>query len=196
MKRDPALKADRFITVAADLFYRKGFRAVGIDEIVKDSGMTKPTLYRKFGSKDNLGAACLTKLATEDRARFERIAQQHDDDPIAQIRAIVADAAKRIDDCAYRGWPMSNAEIEITDPEHPARVVCHQYKTWMQGHLDSLSRQAGFERPTEFAAGLLLLIEGAAASWHSLGATGPSAHLASTCEILIVAHQRRASFGC
>src|SRR5271155_253643 len=53
------LAADRIREAARDLFYRQGIRAVGVDEIVARAGVTKPSLYRSFASKDALAAACL-----------------------------------------------------------------------------------------------------------------------------------------
>ena len=48
----PAPKAaDKILDVARDLFYREGIRAIGVDEIVKRAGVTKPSLYRTFPSK-------------------------------------------------------------------------------------------------------------------------------------------------
>ncbi|TGP37358.1 TetR/AcrR family transcriptional regulator, partial [bacterium M00.F.Ca.ET.228.01.1.1] len=45
----PAPKAaDKILDVARDLFYREGIRAIGVDEIVRRAGVTKPTLYRTF----------------------------------------------------------------------------------------------------------------------------------------------------
>src|SRR3546814_19655877 len=51
--------ADRIRQSARDLFYRAGIRAVGVDEIVTRAGVTKPSLYRSFPSKDELAAAYL-----------------------------------------------------------------------------------------------------------------------------------------
>lgn len=42
------------LRVALDLFHAKGYDAVGIQEIVDKSGVTKPTLYYYFGSKKGL----------------------------------------------------------------------------------------------------------------------------------------------
>lgn len=39
---------------AKDLFYSKGYDAVGVQEIVECAGLTKPTLYYYFGSKSGL----------------------------------------------------------------------------------------------------------------------------------------------
>ena len=39
---------------AKDLFYAKGYDAVGVQEIVDRAGLTKPTIYYYFGSKSGL----------------------------------------------------------------------------------------------------------------------------------------------
>ena len=53
------LARDKVLRVAADLFYRKGIRAVGVEEIVKQAGVAKISLYRNFESKDDLVVAYL-----------------------------------------------------------------------------------------------------------------------------------------
>ena len=55
----PPRAAERILGVARDLFYREGIRAVGVDEIVRQAGVTKPSLYRSFPSKDELAASYL-----------------------------------------------------------------------------------------------------------------------------------------
>jgi len=40
--------ASKIFDTARDLFYRRGVRAVGVDEIVCQAGVTKPSLYRAF----------------------------------------------------------------------------------------------------------------------------------------------------
>lgn len=42
---------ERILQCALDLFYLKGYDAVGIQEICQAAGITKPTLYHYFGSK-------------------------------------------------------------------------------------------------------------------------------------------------
>lgn len=38
--------AERILKTARELFYKEGIRAVGVDTIVSEAGVTKPTLYR------------------------------------------------------------------------------------------------------------------------------------------------------
>ena len=55
---------DRIVDTAYDLFSRHGVRAVGVDRIVAESGVAKMSLYRHFGSKDEL---VLTFLQERER---------------------------------------------------------------------------------------------------------------------------------
>lgn len=50
---------DHLITVALRLFASQGYTAVGVQEIVATAGVTKPTLYHYFGSKEGLLTAVL-----------------------------------------------------------------------------------------------------------------------------------------
>ncbi|MDQ4084268.1 MAG: TetR/AcrR family transcriptional regulator, partial [Actinomycetota bacterium] len=49
--------AQRILDVASELFYWRGIHAVGVDTIAAESGVTKRTLYDRFGSKDGLVVA-------------------------------------------------------------------------------------------------------------------------------------------
>ena len=180
---------DRLIDAATQLFYQHGFRAIGVDDIAARSGVTKTTLYRYFQSKDDLAAACLTKLALEDLDELMIIARQLPDKPLAQISAVVTAAAAKATHPSYRGWLLSNLEAEISDQDHPIRRVGKLYKTRLRDHLIETARQAGFGAPVSLADGLLLLIEGVGASWHSLGAVGPAANLTLNCELLMQGHR-------
>jgi AcrR family transcriptional regulator len=51
--------------VAARLFAERGYDATSVREIVEVAGVTKPTLYYHFGSKQGLAEALLTKPMTE-----------------------------------------------------------------------------------------------------------------------------------
>src|SRR5262249_55915891 len=52
----------RILDAAADLFYREGFNAVGVDRISEQAEVSKRTLYKHFGSKDRLAAAALEEF--------------------------------------------------------------------------------------------------------------------------------------
>src|SRR5215813_7656691 len=68
----PARAADRIRVSASELFYREGIRAVGVDEVVDRAGVTKPSLYRSFASKDDLAAAYMRDYELDFWEKFEK----------------------------------------------------------------------------------------------------------------------------
>ena len=64
---------ERLFQTAADLFYRHGYRATGVDTIAAASGIGKMTLYRHYPSKDDLIVAYLRDSDAEFWAGFEQI---------------------------------------------------------------------------------------------------------------------------
>jgi AcrR family transcriptional regulator len=58
----PALsKKDVIVSAALQLCYRNGFNATGIERIIKETGVSKKTLYNHFRSKDKLMLATVRK---------------------------------------------------------------------------------------------------------------------------------------
>ncbi|WP_198925726.1 TetR/AcrR family transcriptional regulator [Dictyobacter vulcani] len=41
----------QILDTAADLFFREGYRAIGVDTIIESSGVAKMSLYRHFSRK-------------------------------------------------------------------------------------------------------------------------------------------------
>jgi AcrR family transcriptional regulator len=48
------LPRERIVACAQELFHRHGIRGVGVETIAEAAGTNKMTLYRHFGSKDDL----------------------------------------------------------------------------------------------------------------------------------------------
>src|ERR1700689_2433587 len=80
---------ERVFAVASDLFYRKGIRAVGVEEIVNEAGVAKISLYRSFKSKDDLIVAYLEARNAEFWRQWDERFAPHADDPRALLDAIM-----------------------------------------------------------------------------------------------------------
>src|SRR6187399_3488064 len=91
----PPKAAKKILDVAYDLFYRRGIRAIGVDEIVRQAGVTKPSLYRSFPSKDELAASYLRQYEQEFWARFDQSVAAHPGDARAQIVDFLAGVGNR-----------------------------------------------------------------------------------------------------
>jgi TetR/AcrR family transcriptional regulator len=64
---------------ALDLFAARGYDAVGVQEVVEAAGITKPTLYHYFGSKQGLLQALLSEHFERLNAQVRQAAEYHGD---------------------------------------------------------------------------------------------------------------------
>ena len=191
------LARDRVFEVAADLFYREGIRAVGVEAIVKRAGVAKISLYRSFPSKDELVLAYLKSRQTEFWRHWDEALGQHQGDPRGQLRAIMAYLAHRTTQRGYRGCPFLNFSAEFADPAHPGRQVAKAVKREMRERFVTIAEALGASRPQQLADGLLLLVEGAYAISQTLasGLYGPGTALVWAAEALIEAQLRNPTAG-
>src|SRR5262252_199001 len=129
---------ERILSVAADLFYRHGIRAIGVEAIAEAAGTNKMTLYRHFASKDELVAEYLRRLAERASASWDELAAQHPGDPRAQLRAWLKEMASHVESGDERGCPLANAAVELPEKDHPARRVIETFKNAQRDRIIAL----------------------------------------------------------
>lgn len=158
-------KARAVLDAASALFYDQGIAAVGVDAVAARAGVTKKTLYDRFGSKERL---VVEYLRERDRLWRDDVAAglaAAGDDPEAQVLAVfdaTARSTERWSDAAgWKGCAMINAHAEISDPGHPAHAVIVGEKAWQRDLFREVARRAGVVEPDALAADLMLLHEGA-----------------------------------
>jgi AcrR family transcriptional regulator len=169
------LARDKVFAVAADLFYRKGIHAVGVEEIVKEAGVAKISLYRNFASKDDLVIAYLDDRRISFLREWDAMFDRYSDDPRTQLRAIMTYVAKRTSEEGYRGCPFINFSAEFPDPSHPGRVIGRATMQAVRERFLRLAEALGVPEPKRLADGLLLLFEGAYGLSQTLGGGKDSA---------------------
>ena len=184
----PKRAAERIRDVARELFYRQGIRAVGVDEIVTRAGVTKPSLYRSFASKDALAAAYVAQYHAEFAARFEAVIAAHPGDPAAGVVAWFESLAERAASKAWRGCGVSNAAVEYPEAGHPARTVAETAKAEVRARLRVLCRDMAARDPDDLADALMLLMEGCYLTRQLFPDDGPIKAAASAAKALIRAH--------
>lgn len=185
--------ASRIFDTARDLFYRRGIRAVGVDEIVCGAGVTKPSLYRAYRSKDELVAACLREDAAAGLAGITAALEAAGPTPYDRLWAVVQHKVEKMRGADFRGCLISNVAVELPEPDHPGRLVVESCKSEFRALLCGLSRDLGIAKPEKLADGLILAIEGAMATHHLYGSHGPAQALEDTCAALIASHMATAA---
>ena len=152
---------ERILQTASELFYRMGVRAVGVDLVVKQADVAKTSLYRHFGTKDDLIAAFLEREDADFWGTWDEVAKRHRDDPNAELDAHLDWIGERVGRPNYRGCPQINVAAEFPDTDHPARRVAIAHKREMRQRLRGIAERLGVERPDDLAGQLAVLINGA-----------------------------------
>lgn len=149
------------LDVAGKLFYANGIHAVGVDSIAAEAGVTKKTLYDRFGSKDALVARYLTERDERWREHVRKVVEGGRTSP-ARRPLLMFDALEQwIATENPRGCAFVNAHAELPDGAHPGRQAIKAQKDWMLGYLRDLVRAAGVRNPAKVAGSLFILLEGA-----------------------------------
>lgn len=68
---------ENILHCALNLFYQKGYDAVGIQEICQDAGITKPTMYHYFGSKAGLLEVLLEEMFSQLLTELSEVVEKN-----------------------------------------------------------------------------------------------------------------------
>jgi AcrR family transcriptional regulator len=151
----------KILETACALFYERGVRAVGVDLVVEKAGVAKTSLYRHFGTKDDLIAAFLEREDEDFWGTWDGVADQHADDAAAELDAHLEWIGERVGRANYRGCPQLNVAAEFPEIDHPARKVAAAHKRQMRLRLKGIAERLGAVSPDALAGQLSLLINGA-----------------------------------
>lgn len=146
----------RILETADRLFYRDGIRAVGVDTVAAEIGISKRTLYNHYQSKDDLVAAYLQRRIAPpemtDAPPQEQILQFFD-------RLECSFAGKD-----FRGCPFVNAVVELAEESHEANTLAIAFKEGRRKWFRQLLDKLGVENGDLLATQLALLADGAIAA--------------------------------
>jgi AcrR family transcriptional regulator len=184
LKGEPSAR-ERILKTASELFYREGIRAVGIDTVIAESGVSKASLYRSFDSKDELIAAFVAERNRSFWIWWDAIAAKHADDPRRQLDMLLVGVARQIGRSTYRGCPFLNAATEFPEAAHPGRVLACANKEELLARLTALCDCIGVSNPERSAAQLFLLINGAYAAGQMVGDVDLADHLVDAARRLV-----------
>jgi AcrR family transcriptional regulator len=150
---------ERLLTAANELFYTHGVNTVGIDRVIEHAGVAKASLYRLFGSKEELIAAYLG--ARHERILAElRAAVSRKLDPRERILAVFDTQARWFRRRGYRGCAFARASAEPaigTQVQHATDA----YRDAIRSLFTELAAEAGAGNPETLATQLHILYHGA-----------------------------------
>ncbi|WP_037855255.1 TetR/AcrR family transcriptional regulator [Streptomyces sp. NRRL S-340] len=155
---------ERLLSTAGRLFYTRGIRTVGVEQLIAEAEVTRATFYRHFAGKEGLVLACLQERDARVRHAVAAVLAVHRGrDALLGIMAMIGET---VDGPGFRGCGFLNAAAEYPDPEHPVRRCVAEHREWFRGVLRDVVSDAGHPEPDRPARSLVLLRDGAMAGGH------------------------------
>ena len=184
----PSAARTRLIDTATRLFYEEGIHAVGVDRIIDEAAVTRATLYKQFGGKENLVLAYLRNEDEMLRALFAD-AGAAVADPAALVDAVIEGIATDIRLRHTRGCPFINAAAEYPDADGAVRLLIYEHREWFRSTLQAVAEQAGLESPVDVAASLVLLRDAALVGGYLDGDERVTPAFERTARSVVAAHR-------
>jgi AcrR family transcriptional regulator len=182
---------DRILDSAERLFFQEGIAVTGVDRVAAEAGVAIVTLYKHFGSKDNLLREVLDRrlgawiehwdlavaAAGSPQERLLTIF-----DAVETFRA----SAGQTQWCCFLATA-SERPAPADGASDPVFDLIRQDTRLVTERLDQLARDAGCQDPAAVAAALLLLYNGVLSSLLRGAPSDPVAHARRTARAVVEA---------
>jgi AcrR family transcriptional regulator len=173
----------RILDTAAELFYREGINATGVERLATESSVSKRTLYQHFPSKEAVVEAYLRSIEPRLANPVQPGAQASGQTPRERLLAVFETPAGL--GAPLRGCPFHNAAVETAGSMRGVREIVRANKRNFINAVTKLAARAGAVDPPLLASQLAVLYEGAASLATSLDDPSPWAQARAAAETLI-----------
>ena len=114
---------DDIIRIGTELVYRRGFKATGLDAILREAGVPKGSFYHYFKNKEEFGLALIDAFGTRFLAYIDEHFAAKDLSPLERIRRHLAAFTQRMTDCGCeKGCLLGNIGQEMAALNEQFRI--------------------------------------------------------------------------
>ncbi len=159
---------EKILTTAEQLIYQNGIHAMGMDLLVKTSGVARKSIYRHFANKEDVASAALTER-DERWMQWFRAESDKGETPQERILNMFTVLKSWFESDGFRGCAFINTAGEVGNPEDPVRQIAKMHKQKLLDYALELSEQLNVEHPAALARQLLVLLEGAITMSYIMG---------------------------
>lgn len=157
---------EKLVDTALKLFYDQGFHVVSVDTILAEAGISKPTLYKYFRSKNELILAALRRRDEQSRNWLMREMERRGSTTREQLLALFDTLGEFFLTEEFRGCMFINATVEFPHLDDPIHQAAAEHKRIFGRHIAELVDKLNVLAPEELTEQLLILMEGAVITAH------------------------------
>jgi len=150
---------DRILEAAYGLFARHGIQAIGVDEIIRRSGVAKATFYHHFASKDDLVLEFLNLREQRWTLGIEQEARRRAATPEEQLLTIFDLFDEWFHREDFEADSFVNVLLEL-GPSHPAGKASIEHLGNVRAIVTKLADEAGLRATESFTRSWHILMKG------------------------------------
>jgi AcrR family transcriptional regulator len=151
---------EKILATAESLIYQNGIHAMGMDLLVKTSGVARKSIYRHFATKDEV-AACALNARDVRWMQWFRTESNKAETPRSRILNMFTVLKGWFESEGFCGCAFINTAGEVGNPNDPIRLIAKLHKQKLFDYTLELCEQLEIEQPSVLAKQLLILMEGA-----------------------------------
>jgi AcrR family transcriptional regulator len=136
----PVVVVDKIMETADRLFYEQGFNLTGINQIIEEAGISKPSLYNHFKSKNDLMIAYLDQLYAKWFTGLDTFSESFDS-PIDKVIALFDYRINRQVTNQYRGCAWNKIVNEVPRQEFEVFERVAKFKDDLKDRITELVGQ-------------------------------------------------------
>ncbi len=190
----PPSRRDDLIDAAMRVFYRHGFHSSSLDDIQREGGISRMTLYNHFKSKDELIVAAMRRRDEIFRNSLMKYVESKAKTPHERLAAVFDFHEDWFTGNEFCGCMFINAAAEFSVAESAPRRLAAEHKKEIVRYLRGLCDAAGLADPDDVAEQLNILLEGAIVTARVVGQVsengknpGAAARLAKRMALTVLA---------
>lgn len=168
MNKKPTDTREKILTTAEQLIYQNGIHAMGMDLLVKTSGVARKSIYRHFANKEDVASAALNER-DERWMQWFRTESDKGKTPQDRILNMFTVLKSWFESDGFRGCAFINTAGEVGDPHDPVRQIAKMHKQKLLDYARELCEQLNTEHTADLARQLLILMEGAITMTYVMG---------------------------
>ena len=155
----------RLLAAAEEVFFHRGIRATGVDEVLRAANVSAASLYSHFGSKDGLVAEALRVRLAEWQAVWDECAVNAGSDLDRLLAVFDALAAFRARQPAARWCAFLATATELPDAGDEIAAVLAADTALLSERLRHFARPLAGDRAADLADDVVLAYNGTLAAY-------------------------------
>lgn len=180
-----SLLKDKILQVSTDLFQTRGINSTGVDTIVAVAGTTKMTLYKYFGSKEDLILEVLKKSQSDFQLWLDEKLSLNAKKPTDKLQKLFDYIEEWITSPTFLGVGFIKASAEFPNEENPIHKLSSQQSREFRQFIAQLASEANIKDAEGLALQLSLLFEGAVQAEQMKRGSGAIKYAKKAAKILI-----------